>query len=166
MNLNWFKNVINKMFTNHIYLIYMNKEDLAVPQALTSLEGLGLSPGPWGALSNGNADGAFLESLGVSGPRACAQTHLKRPCATLVRLAGRSSNIPWSATISRCRSRCAVIGILEPQAAVHTSSNPLWSAWVYRSAPDAPIFRGMPTEPKFFWSRQARLDYLNASGPT
>ena len=29
-------------------------------------------------------------------------------------------------------------------------SNPLWRGWVYRLAPEAPLFRGMPTRPEAF----------------
>ena len=43
---------------------------------------------------------AFLKLPDGSGPWPCARKHLKRPCALLVRIVGRSTNTAWSAPAS------------------------------------------------------------------
>ena len=55
------------------------------------------------------------------------------------------------------RLRCALTGIFKPQGGVPTGSNSHWRGWVYRLAPKANLFSGMPTRPRHFWSRRERL---------
>ena len=71
-----------------------------------SSEGIGLSPGAWGAPFWGMPKGpeTFWGMLGGSGLRPCSRTHLKRPCAILVRLVGRPTNtVGWWWVLSLCR---------------------------------------------------------------
>ena len=52
---------------------------------------------------------------------------------------------------------------LASRGAVPPGFNPLRRGWVYRSAPEAPLLRGMPTA---FWKCWARVGYGPAPGPT
>ena len=52
---------------------------------------------------------AFLEPLNMSGPRPCARSLQKRPCATLVRLVGRTTNTDFFPTLDWDTPRPAVL---------------------------------------------------------
>ena len=51
-----------------------------------------------------------------------------------------------------CRTRCASIGILDPQSAVPPGSELHWRGYVYRQAPKVPLFLGMSTSSRHFWA--------------
>ena len=61
---------------------------------------------------------------------------------------------------------CRMINFLEPQGAVPPGFNPLWRGWVYRPAPEAPLFRGMPTGSEAFLELPLVLGFGPATGPT
>ena len=44
----------------------------------------------------------FLKILGACALRPCAQTHLKKPCAILIRLVGRKTNTSHAAVVFCC----------------------------------------------------------------
>ena len=54
---------------------------------------------------------------------------------------------------------CRMVNFLEPQGAVPPGFNPLGRGSIYCLATEAPLFRGMPTEPEAF------LGMPDASGP-
>ena len=67
----------------------------AAPKAQTLLEGTRFITRRLRHPFYGNADevrGIFFCSPGVSGLRSCVWTHLKRPCARLFQLVGRTTN--------------------------------------------------------------------------
>ena len=104
----------------------------------------------------------FLEPPGVSGLRPpFAGTTLKRPCAKLVRLVGRTTNrqiilTAFGGGVSLGRSYLMwmpekpSIHVTQPTLLEPQGSNPPWRGWVYRLAPEVPLFRGMPTGTEAF----------------
>ena len=113
----------------------------------------GLSSGVWGDPLNGQRTGpeAILKLLFMSGQR-----FLKRPCAILVRLVGRSTN----SNETRESIHTPVVFVvrvtwLRPtflwsQGVVHPGSHLLWWGLVYCLVPEVLFFREMPMVPKTF----------------
>ena len=92
---------------------------------------------------------------------------LKKPCATLMQLVGRSTNTTRPAIThfdrpclgkhgpgwvcpgsSASQLRCALTSILDPLATVAPGSNPPWRSWVYHLSLEAPFFSRLPTGPE------------------
>ena len=77
---------------------------------------------------------AFLEPLDACGLWSCARTHLKRPCAAVVRLVGRMTNTKYQFSQPLFRAEavqqtvwhlCRTVN-LEAQGAVPPGFNSLW----------------------------------------
>ena len=107
----------------------------AVPLALTLLRGV--SPGAWGIPKRGMPTWpeAFLELPDVCGLRPCDRTHLKkRPCATLVRLVGRMTNIGAFFTMKLSRlnptSRVRICLTSKIESYISWSHSPYFPGWV------------------------------------
>ena len=96
--------------------------------------------------------------------RLCHRLSLCHRCVTVYRNTLRSAVLgvhgsSWMCTgCGGSRSWCTLTCILEPQRAILPGSNPPWKGWIYYMAPEAPLFRGMPTGPEAF------LEPLGASG--
>ena len=72
------------------------------------------------------------------------ETHFNRPCSD-----ERGSG-PVCPGFGGSRSRSALTGILEHQEDFPLGSNPPWRVWVYRLAPEAPLFKRMLTGSEAF----------------
>ena len=91
-------------------------------------------------------------TLTETSSQRCARMHLNWLCCSVYR---SGWVCPGSAG---SQSRCTLTGILELQGAVPPISNPPWKHKIYSLAPEAPLFKRMPTGPKAF------LELLGVSG--
>ena len=142
------------------------------PEAFTPFRGgLGSLPGAWGAPNKGNADGAdgiFGKLRARVGYGPAPGPTQKRPCAIHARKVGRASNtsgykqypntapLQLSGRTSAGRVICgtdlaecvSVPGdFLRPQGAFPPGFYLLREGLVNHPAPEAPLIRGMTTEP-------------------
>ena len=115
----WFKN-LEKILSVEVRLDWHPRASGGHPPGfLPSSEGLGLLHGIWGAHLKGNADGA----RGILDNAGRGSTTIKRPCATLARLVGRSTNTVYVVMVIWFNDISASDGYLIP--------NPVYTYIIY-----------------------------------